>query len=168
MVHRPEEVRLVFETAESTEAEYEADLARAARYSFDLGAEIPVRARLLRLSEQEHVLLLLIHHIAGDAWSRTPLAQDLTAAYTARCAGKAPSWQPLPVQYADYALWQRDVLGDDGDADSLAGRQLAHWKEQLAGCRSSWTCPPTGRGRPPPTTPATGSSSPSPPSCTPA
>ncbi|GGZ04608.1 hypothetical protein GCM10010385_62660 [Streptomyces geysiriensis] len=147
VVHRPEEVRLVFETAESTEAEYEADLARAARHSFDLGAEIPVRARLLRLSEQEHVLLLLIHHIAGDAWSRTPLAQDLTAAYTARCAGKAPSWQPLPVQYADYALWQRDVLGDDGDADSLAGRQLAHWKEQLAGLPEQLDLP-TDRPRP--------------------
>ncbi|WP_277343326.1 non-ribosomal peptide synthetase [Streptomyces sp. Tu 4128] len=133
VVHRPEEVRLVFETADSTEAAYEADLARAARYSFDLGAEIPVRARLLRLSEEEHVLLLLVHHIASDAWSRTPLAQDLTAAYTARCAGAAPAWQPLPVQYADYALWQRDVLGDDTDADSLAGRQLAHWKQRLAG-----------------------------------
>ncbi|WP_432081008.1 amino acid adenylation domain-containing protein [Streptomyces sp. WAC 04229] len=147
VVHRPEEVRLVFETAESTEAAYEADLARAARYSFDLGAEIPVRARLLRLSEEAHVLLLLVHHIAGDAWSRTPLAQDLTAAYTARSAGAAPAWQPLPVQYADYALWQRDVLGDDSDADSLAGRQLAHWKERLAGLPEQLDLP-TDRPRP--------------------
>ncbi|WP_329471268.1 amino acid adenylation domain-containing protein [Streptomyces sp. NBC_01723] len=147
VVHRPEEVRLVFETADSTEAAYEADLARAARYSFDLGAEIPVRARLLRLSEEEHVLLLLVHHIASDAWSRAPLAQDLTAAYTARCAGAAPAWQPLPVQYADYALWQRGVLGDDSDADSLAGRQLAHWKERLAGLPEQLDLP-TDRPRP--------------------
>ncbi|MFB7655255.1 MULTISPECIES: amino acid adenylation domain-containing protein [unclassified Streptomyces] len=147
VVYRPEEVRLVFETAESTEAAYEADLARAARHSFDLGAEIPVRARLLRLSEEEHVLLLLVHHIASDAWSRTPLAQDLTAAYTARCAGAAPAWQPLPVQYADYALWQRDVLGDDSDEDSIAGRQLAHWKERLAGLPEQLDLP-TDRPRP--------------------
>ncbi|WP_158708263.1 non-ribosomal peptide synthetase [Streptomyces sp. NRRL S-455] len=129
----PEEVRLCFETADTTEAEYEADLALAARHCFDLSAEIPVRARLLRLSAQEHVLLLLIHHIASDAWSRAPLAHDLTSAYTARCAGRAPAWKPLPVQYADYALWQQEVLGDDSDADSIAGRQLTYWKERLAG-----------------------------------
>ncbi|WP_185832431.1 non-ribosomal peptide synthetase [Streptomyces sp. WAC 04229] len=147
VVHRPEEVRLVFETAGSTESAYEADLARAARYSFDLGAEIPVRARLLRLSEEEHVLLLLVHHIAGDAWSRTPLAQDLTAAYTARCAGAAPSWRPLPVQYADYALWQQEILGDETDTDSLAGRQLSYWKQQLAGLPEQLDLP-TDRPRP--------------------
>ncbi|MBD2818708.1 hypothetical protein ID867_17235 [Streptomyces parvulus] len=167
-MHRPEEVRLVFETAESTEAEYEADLARAARYSFDLGAEIPVRARLLRLSEQEHVLLLLIHHIAGDAWSRTPLAQDLTAAYTARCAGKAPSWQPLPVQYADYALCSATYSATTATPTASPDGNSPTGRSSWPACRSSWTCPPTGRGRPPPTTPATGSSSPSPPSCTPA
>ncbi|MFD6725935.1 amino acid adenylation domain-containing protein, partial [Streptomyces sp. NPDC060131] len=92
VVHPADGVRPVFETAESTEADYEADLARAARHPFDLSAEIPVRARLLRLSEREHVLLLLVHHIASDAWSRGPLSQDLTAAYTARCAGEAPAW----------------------------------------------------------------------------
>ncbi|MFG3319034.1 amino acid adenylation domain-containing protein [Streptomyces sp. NPDC048171] len=147
VVHRPEEVRLVFETAGSTESAYEADLARAARHSFDLGAEIPVRARLLRLSEEEHVLLLLVHHIASDAWSRAPLAQDLTAAYTARSTGTAPTWQPLPVQYADYALWQRDVLGDDTDTDSLAGQQLTYWKQQLAGLPEQLDLP-TDRPRP--------------------
>ncbi|MCZ4639054.1 condensation domain-containing protein, partial [Streptomyces rubrogriseus] len=87
-------------------------VAEAAAHAFDLGAEIPVRARLFRVSEREHVLLLLVHHIASDAWSRGPLAQDLTAAYTARCADDAPAWQPLPVQYADYALWQQEILGD--------------------------------------------------------
>ncbi|WP_413471445.1 amino acid adenylation domain-containing protein, partial [Streptomyces sp. MB09-02B] len=108
-------------------------LAEASGHAFDLTAEIPIRVRLFRLSESEHVLLLLIHHIASDAWSRTPLARDLTGAYAARCAGGAPGWKPLPVQYADYALWQQEVLGDDADADSIAGRQLSYWSAQLAG-----------------------------------
>ncbi|MFD5669012.1 amino acid adenylation domain-containing protein [Streptomyces anthocyanicus] len=122
-------------------------VAEAAAHAFDLGAEIPVRARLFRVSEREHVLLLLVHHIASDAWSRGPLAQDLTAAYTARCAGDAPAWQPLPVQYADYALWQQEILGDDTDPDTLAGRQLAYWKQQLAGLPEQLDLP-TDRPRP--------------------
>ncbi|MFH8707046.1 amino acid adenylation domain-containing protein [Streptomyces rubrogriseus] len=122
-------------------------VAEAARHAFDLGAEIPVRARLFRVSEREHVLLLLVHHIASDAWSRGPLAQDLTTAYTARCTGDAPTWQPLPVQYADYAVWQQEILGDDTDADSLAGRQLAYWREQLAGLPEQLDLP-TDRPRP--------------------
>ncbi|GAA2688498.1 non-ribosomal peptide synthetase [Streptomyces violaceolatus] len=122
-------------------------VAEAAAHAFDLGAEIPVRARLFRVSEREHVLLLLVHHIASDAWSRGPLAQDLTAAYTARCADEAPAWQPLPVQYADYALWQQEILGDDTDPDTLAGRQLAYWKQQLAGLPEQLDLP-TDRPRP--------------------
>ncbi|MGW3991841.1 condensation domain-containing protein, partial [Streptomyces sp. NPDC004830] len=122
-------------------------VAEAAAHAFDLGAEIPVRARLFRVSEREHVLLLLVHHIASDAWSRGPLAQDLTAAYTACCADDAPAWQPLPVQYADYALWQQEILGDDTDPDTLAGRQLAYWKQQLAGLPEQLDLP-TDRPRP--------------------
>ncbi|MGW0601615.1 amino acid adenylation domain-containing protein [Streptomyces sp. NPDC002776] len=129
----PERAELVFETADTSEDRWEEDLAQASRYSFDLSTELPVRARLLRVGDTDHVLLLLIHHIASDAWSRGPLARDLAAAYTARCTGRAPDWQPLPVQYADYALWQREVLGDDGDGDSVAGAQLAYWKQALAG-----------------------------------
>ncbi|WP_042000602.1 non-ribosomal peptide synthetase, partial [Streptomyces sp. AcH 505] len=143
----PEDARLVFDTADCTEADHPADLARAARYAFDLGREIPVRARLLRVGDEQHVLLLLIHHIAGDAWSRGPLGRDLTTAYAARCAGSAPAWAPLAVQYADYALWQRDVLGDDTDPDSLAGAQLAHWKQALAGLPEQLDLP-TDRPRP--------------------
>ncbi len=151
---------------DTEEGELDARLSGAVHHAFDLTAGIPVRATLFRISEREHVLLLLIHHIATDAWSRTPLGQDLAAAYTARCAGDAPAWEPLPVQYADYALWQREVLGDEADADSAAGRQLAHWKERLAGLPEQLELP-TDRPRPPsPTRTATGSRSRSTRACT--
>ncbi|MGW7557397.1 condensation domain-containing protein, partial [Streptomyces rimosus] len=108
-------------------------LASEAARGFDLAREIPLRADLFRLSATEHVLLLVLHHIAGDGWSLTPLADDLARAYAARRGGAAPEWAELPVQYADYALWQREVLGEEDDADSLAARQLAYWKTALAG-----------------------------------
>lgn len=106
-------------------------LAAAARYSFDLAAEPAFRAELFVIGPDEYVLLLLVHHIVGDGWSLTPLTRDLTAAYTARCHGRAPEWTPLAVQYADYALWQQSLLGSEHDPDSLIAGQLAFWKERL-------------------------------------
>nr|AEG64696.1 LpmB [Streptomyces viridochromogenes] len=109
------------------------ELIAHARHVFDLAAEIPLRATLFRLADEEHVLLLLLHHIAGDGWSMGPLTRDVAAAYTARVTtGEPPVWEPLPVQYADYTLWQRDVLGDEDDPDSEISRQLAYWTEALA------------------------------------
>ncbi|MBF8188609.1 amino acid adenylation domain-containing protein, partial [Nonomuraea sp. K274] len=93
---------------------------------FDLAGEPPLRAWLW-----EDRLTLLLHHIAGDEWSMRPLVSDLTTACRARASGGAPQWPPLPVQYADYTLWQRDLLGDRDDPASRLSRELAHWRQTL-------------------------------------
>ncbi|PAZ12877.1 non-ribosomal peptide synthetase [Streptomyces sp. SA15] len=108
-------------------------LAAAAASAFDLSAEPPLRAVLFALGPRRHVLLLLLHHIAADAESLGPLMRDLLAAYEARRAGQAPALTPLPVQYADYTAWQRRMLGDEAAPDSVVARQIAFWKEALAG-----------------------------------
>ncbi|MHA7958668.1 non-ribosomal peptide synthase/polyketide synthase [Streptomyces sp. L500] len=132
---------------EVSEEELPGALREAARYAFDLSREIPLQARLFTTRRDEWVLLLVVHHIAADGWSLGPLARDLTTAYGERAAGRAPSWAPLPVQYADYTLWQRQLLGDDTDPDSTIGRQLAYWRDQLAGLPEQVTLP-TDRARP--------------------
>ncbi|GBE68122.1 hypothetical protein MFM001_45840 [Mycobacterium sp. MFM001] len=104
-----------------------------ARHPFDIASEIPLQARLFTLDEDDHVLAVVVHHIAADGWSITPLTRDLGVAYASRCAGRAPDWAPLAVQYVDYTLWQRAQFGDLADSDSPIAAQLAYWEETLAG-----------------------------------
>ena len=77
--------------------------------------------------------MAVAHHIAADGWSVTPLVADVGTAYAARCAGQAPGWAPLAVQYVDYTLWQRAQFGDLDDPHSRIGAQLAYWDQALAG-----------------------------------
>ncbi|MCY7805617.1 non-ribosomal peptide synthetase DhbF [Bacillus spizizenii] len=126
-----DQARPVLHVTEIDEKELSGRFAEAVRYSFDLAAEPAFRAELFVIGPDEYVLLLLVHHIVGDGWSLTPLTRDLGAAYAARCYGKAPEWAPLTVQYADYALWQQELLGSGDDPNSLIAGQLAFWKETL-------------------------------------
>ena len=121
------------QVVEVSQTGLEAALATVAGRGFDLSVEPPLRARALRLAADEHVVVLLMHHVAGDGWSMAPLARDLLNAYVARSAGAAPEWSELPVQYADYTLWQRELLGSEDDPGSAASRQIAFWKQTLSG-----------------------------------
>ena len=115
-----------------TAAEVSARLAAEAGRAFDLAAELPLRARLFRLGAGAHVLLVVLHHHAGDGGSIGVLARELSVAYAARRAGRAPEWPGLAVSYADYAAWQQRWLEGSGEL----GRQAARWRARLAGRRS--------------------------------
>ncbi|MFC9964186.1 amino acid adenylation domain-containing protein [Nocardia ignorata] len=118
------------------------------RNGFDVTSEVPLRIGLFDLGTGEYLLALVVHHIAGDGRSMGPLARDVVTAYAARVGGHAPHWQPLPVQYADYALWQREVLGAADDPESLLSTQLRFWRETLADAPDRLDLP-TDRPRPP-------------------
>ena len=109
---------------------------------FDLSAGPLLRARLLRLGDGEHVALFTMHHIVSDGWSKDVLIRELSTLYTAFSQGEESPLAELPIQYADYAVWQRDWLR--GEA---LERQLAYWKAQLAGAPPVLELP-TDRPRP--------------------
>src|SRR5437868_1228275 len=98
-----------------------------ARRLFDLKNGPLLRANLLRLGETEHVLLLTIHHIVSDGWSMGVFVRELAALYEAYMAGRPSPLQELPIQYADFAAWQRRWLQGD-----VLEEQLNYWRAQLA------------------------------------
>lgn len=129
----PAAVELTFERIDASQ-ETLAQSARAfSEYRFDLTRDIPLRAALFRSAPRRHTLVLLVQHIASDGWSWAPLIEDLGVAYAARRQGEAPHQAPLPVQYADYSLWQQEWMAQESDPDSDIARQLAFWKDNLVG-----------------------------------
>ncbi|MGW0776400.1 amino acid adenylation domain-containing protein, partial [Streptomyces sp. NPDC002835] len=147
VVPAPENARPDLDVVPTAEDELPAALRAATGHAFDLTAELPLRSVLFTLGDDEHVLLLLLHHIAGDGQSLGPLARDLSLAYTARLDGRCPEWAPLAVTYGDYCHWQREVLGADEDPESLAARQFAYWRGALDGLPEELLLP-TDRPRP--------------------
>ncbi|WP_246181455.1 condensation domain-containing protein, partial [Nocardia ninae] len=108
---------------------------------FDVAEQVPLRTRLYSAGPDEHVLVVVVHHIAADGFSMGPLTRDVMLAYSARTQDSAPGWAPLAVQYADFAVWQREVLGTEDDPDSLMARQVAHWQRVLDGVPDELTLP---------------------------
>ncbi|MGW4773651.1 amino acid adenylation domain-containing protein, partial [Nocardia sp. NPDC004278] len=133
-----------YRVTEETLVEHLVDLASMA---FDVTDEVPLHARLFEISESEYVLGMVVHHISADGWSMGPLARDVMVAYAARTSWESPAWSALPVQYADYALWQREVLGSEGDPNSLIASQIRYWTDELAGLPDELVLP-SDRPRP--------------------
>ncbi|WP_280430867.1 non-ribosomal peptide synthetase [Nocardia brasiliensis] len=113
-------------------------IVAVATTGFDVAVQVPLRVELFRIDAgaaavTEHVLVLVAHHICSDGWSMLPLTRDVMVAYAARSTGVAPEWAPLPVQYADFSVWQRATLGAETDPDSLLTGQARFWRAALAG-----------------------------------
>ncbi|MEU5289384.1 amino acid adenylation domain-containing protein [Streptomyces sp. NPDC020755] len=147
LVHDPADVTVGIDVVPADEETWRSAIAEACGHDFDLTHELPFRATLFALSPAEHVLLVVLHHIAGDGWSMAPLARDVATAYAARADDRAPGFPPMAVQYADYTLWQREVLGSEQDPDSRLSEELAHWRGALAGLPAELDLP-TDRPRP--------------------
>ncbi len=103
-------------------------LVAEAQRPFDLATDALLRVTVLQLAPTEHILLLVMHHIISDGWSLNVLVQELATVYAAVACGRSPDLPDLPIQYADFAIWQRDWL-EQGERD----RQLHYWQQQLQG-----------------------------------
>ncbi|MGH7834655.1 MAG: amino acid adenylation domain-containing protein [Candidatus Binatia bacterium] len=114
-------------SAGARDAEVQRLLAETIRHPFDLLQDLMLRALLLRLADHEHLLVLVTHHIASDGWSIGVLWRELAALYSAFASGNPSPLPELPIQYADYAVWQRDRLRGE-----ILDSQLSYWKNQLS------------------------------------
>ncbi|OLT34828.1 hypothetical protein BJF84_16055 [Rhodococcus sp. CUA-806] len=132
---------------ECTEIEALERIKTLVTRGFTLAQSAPFRAHLYRLGDAENLLAVVVHHIAADGFSMGPLVRDIVTAYSARSSGTPPPWRPLAVQYADYAVWQRDMLGDETDPESVMSKQIAYWTSRLAGVPEQLDLP-TDRPRP--------------------
>jgi amino acid adenylation domain-containing protein/non-ribosomal peptide synthase protein (TIGR01720 family) len=148
VVHEPADVALPVVDLAPAASKDEASAVRAAvtaeaRAPFDLERGPLLRAKLLRLGEADHVLAFAVHHIVSDAWSLGVLVRELGALYEAYAADKPSPLDELPIQYADYARWQRQPEGAEG-----VESQVAYWRERLAGAPAALDLP-ADRPRPP-------------------
>ncbi|WP_313818572.1 condensation domain-containing protein, partial [Citricoccus sp.] len=107
-----------------------AAIQAEAERPFDITTQTPLRAVLLQTEEQVHTLVVVMHHIATDGWSLAPFAQDLAAYYAARRNGRAAELPDLAVSYADFTLWQRELLGD---GEALPRQMHQYWQQALQG-----------------------------------
>ncbi|MFJ8593553.1 non-ribosomal peptide synthase/polyketide synthase [Streptomyces sp. NPDC093598] len=139
IVHPPHPVNLPLDDLTGTRDRLDALLEGEAATPFDLSTGPLLRARLARLADDEHVLVLAVHHIVTDGWSVGVLGRDLGELYAAALESRAPRLPRLPVRYADHAAWQR-ARTDQVD------KQLAYWRETLDGITPLE--PPTDRPRP--------------------
>ncbi len=117
-------------------------LKQEARRPFNLSSDLMLRASVLKLKREENILLLVMHHIATDGWSAGVLWQELSTLYEVFCNGRTSLLAELPIQYSDFAVWQRNYLQGE-----VLANQLAYWKEQLRGAPQSLDLP-TDRPRP--------------------
>jgi amino acid adenylation domain-containing protein len=124
------------------EAELQRLLAEESRRPFNLTCDLMLRAMLLRLADEQHILLLAMHHIASDGWSMGVLIREFSLLYNAAATGRTAALSELPIQYADYALWQRQRLQGE-----VLEAHLSYWKHQLAGAPAVLELP-TDRPRP--------------------
>ncbi|WP_169330949.1 amino acid adenylation domain-containing protein [Gordonia sputi] len=124
-----------------------AKLEVAVTDGFDVSVEEPLRCRVWQSAQDEYVFALVAHHIAADGESMGPLVSDMMAAYAARATGAVPHFAPMPVQFADVAIWQHEVLGRPDDPTSVVARQLSYWEDSLAGVPDVLELP-TDRPRP--------------------
>jgi amino acid adenylation domain-containing protein len=144
----PAGTRPPMEVVDCGDAHLAERVADAADNRFDLAAQIPVRVTVFRTAPDDHTVVLLLHHIATDEWSDAPLLADLNAAYRSRTSAAGDRLDPLPVQYADYTLWQRELL------EGIGEQQLEFWRAALAEAPDEMTLPvdrarparPTGAG----------------------